>query len=150
MLAKRPSWDEYFSQLARMVASRSTCVRRKVGALLVKGERIIATGYNGAPQGIPHCLDVGCLRQEKEIPSGHRYELCRGVHAEQNAIINAARYGVSTLDSVLYCTHQPCMLCSRMIVNAGVTRVVHQGDFNDELALEVLKKAGIEVVEILI
>lgn len=148
MSAARPSWDEYFSQLARMVASRSTCIRRKVGALLVKEERIIATGYNGAPQGIPHCLDVGCLRQERDIPSGHRYELCRGVHAEQNAIINAARYGVSTLDSVLYCTHQPCMLCSRMIVNAGVIRVVHQGDFNDELALEVLKQAGVEVVEI--
>lgn len=147
MSVERPSWDEYFSQLARMVASRSTCLRRKVGALLVKGERIIATGYNGAPQGIPHCLDVGCLRQERDIPSGHRYELCRGVHAEQNAIINAARYGVSTLGSALYCTHQPCMLCSRMIVNAGVIRVVHQGDFNDELALEVFNKAGVEVVE---
>ena len=131
-----------------MVASRSTCLRRNVGALLVKEERIIATGYNGAPQGISHCLDIGCLRQKREIPSGHRYELCRGVHAEQNAIINAARYGVSTLGSALYCTHQPCMLCARMLVNAGVTRVVHQGDFEDGLALEVFKEAGVKVFEI--
>ncbi len=144
----RPSWDEYFSRLARMVASRSTCLRRNVGALLVREERIIATGYNGAPQGIPHCLDVGCLRQKQEIPSGHRYELCRGVHAEQNAIINAARYGVSTLGSVLYCTHQPCMLCARMLVNAGVISVVHQGDFEDDRALGIFKEAGVKVVEI--
>lgn len=148
MVSERPSWDEYFSQLARMVARRSTCLRRNVGALLVKGERIIATGYNGAPQGVSHCLDVGCLRQERDIPSGQRYELCRGVHAEQNAIINAARYGVSTMDSVLYCTNQPCMLCARMLVNAGVVRVVHQGDFDDELALDILREAGVEVFEI--
>ncbi len=148
MSETRPSWDEYFSKLAKMVAYRSTCLRRNVGALLVKGERIIATGYNGAPQGVPHCLDVGCLRQEKDIPSGQRYELCRGVHAEQNAIINAARYGVSTLDSILYCTNQPCMLCSRMLINAGVVRVVHQGDFEDQLALSIFQEAGIEVCEI--
>jgi dCMP deaminase len=148
MSNRRPSWDEYFSQLARMVASRSTCLRRNVGALLVKEERIIETGYNGAPQGIQHCLDVGCLRQERDIPSGHRYELCRGVHAEQNAIINAARYGVSTLGSVLYCTHQPCMLCARMLVNAGVIRVVHQGDFQDDLAMEIFREAEVQVVEI--
>ena len=93
-------------------------------------------------------MDVGCLRQEKDIPSGQRYELCRGVHAEQNAIINAARYGVSTLDSILYCTNQPCMLCSRMLINAGVVRVVHQGDFEDQLALSIFQEAGIEVCEI--
>ncbi len=148
MAYNRPSWDEYFSGLARMVASRSTCLRRNVGAVLVKGERIISTGYNGAPQGISHCLEIGCLRDEEGIPSGHRYEMCRGVHAEQNAVINAARYGISTLGTVLYCTNQPCMLCARMLVNAGVIRVVHQGDFEDALALACLKEAGVEVVEI--
>lgn len=148
MNKQRPPWDVYFSELARLVASRSTCKRRQVGAILVKGDRIIATGYNGAPQGLAHCLDVGCLREEMEIPSGHRYELCRGVHAEQNAIINAAIYGVSTLDSTLYCTNQPCILCARMLINAGVKRVVHQGDFDDELALKFFREAGVEVVEI--
>lgn len=148
MSGKRPSWDEYFLGLARVVAQRSTCLRRQVGAVLVKGERIIATGYNGAPQGLPHCLEAGCLRDEKGIPSGHRYELCRGVHAEQNALINAARYGVSTLDSVMYCTNQPCMLCARMLINAGVIKVVHQGEFDDELALEFLRQAGVETVKL--
>ena len=148
MGGKRPSWDEYFLELARVVAQRSTCIRRQVGAVLVKGERIIATGYNGAPQGLPHCLEAGCLRDEKGIPSGHRYELCRGVHAEQNALINAARYGVSTLDSILYCTTQPCMLCARMLINAGVIKIVHQGEFDDELALEFLRQAGVETVKL--
>lgn len=145
---QRPSWDEYFLELAEMVAKRSTCVRRHVGAVLVKEERIIATGYNGAPQGLPHCLDAGCLREEKGIPSGYRYELCRGVHAEQNAVINAARYGVSTLDSVLYCTNQPCVLCARMLINAGVKKIVHRGDFQDDLAVQFLREAGVELLEI--
>ena len=144
---KRPGWDEYFLQLARLVASRSTCLRRQVGALLVKDERIIATGYNGAPRGLRHCLEIGCRRQAENIPSGQRYELCRGVHAEQNAIINAAYYGISTAGSVLYCTNQPCSLCVRMIINAGVKKVVHQGDFHDPLAQEFLAEAGIEVRE---
>ncbi|NLB88126.1 MAG: cytidine deaminase [Syntrophomonadaceae bacterium] len=142
----RPSWDEYFLQLARLVASRSTCLRRQVGAVLVKNERIISTGYNGAPKGLKHCLEIGCLREKEGIPSGQRYELCRGVHAEQNAIINAALYGVATEGAVIYCTNQPCIICARMIINAGITKVVHQGDFNDELALSFLKEAGIEVV----
>jgi len=145
-LLKRPSWDEYFLQLADLVASRSTCMRRHVGAVLVRNERIIATGYNGAPRGLKHCLDIGCLREEQGIPSGHRYELCRGVHAEQNALINAAYYGVSTQDTVLYCTNQPCIICARMIINAGINKVVHRGNFNDSLALEFLDEAGIELV----
>ncbi|MGE5422943.1 MAG: deoxycytidylate deaminase [Ignavibacteriales bacterium] len=148
MAKTRPSWDEYFSELAQMVGRRSTCVRRQVGAVLVKEDRIIATGYNGAPQGVQHCLDIGCLREEMNIPSGQRYELCRGVHAEQNAIINAARYGVSTLESVVYSTTQPCMLCARMLINAGVKKVVHQGDFSDDLSLQFFREAGVEVVEI--
>lgn len=145
---KRPSWEEYFLDLADLVASRSTCLRRQVGAVLVKKERIIATGYNGAPRGLGHCLEIGCLRETMQIPSGHRYELCRGVHAEQNAIINAANYGVSTQDSVLYCTNQPCTICARMIINAGIIKVVHRGNFDDQLAVQFLHEAGIELVEI--
>lgn len=148
MLNKRPSWDDYFLELADMVAKRSTCLRRRVGAVLVKDERIIATGYNGAPQGLSHCYEAGCLREVRGIPSGHRYELCRGVHAEQNALINAARYGVSTLDSVLYCTNQPCILCARMLINAGVKKVVHRGGFDDPLAVQFLREAGVELVEV--
>lgn len=144
----RPSWDHYFLELADMVASRSTCLRRHVGAVLVRSERIIATGYNGSPRGLGHCLDMGCLRQEKGIPSGQRYELCRGVHAEQNAIINAAFYGISTKDTVLYCTNQPCIICARMLINAGISKVVHRGNFDDDLALQFMREAGIELVEI--
>lgn len=145
---KRPSWEEYFLELADLVASRSTCLRRQVGAVLVKKERIIATGYNGAPRGLGHCLEIGCLRETMQIPSGQRYELCRGVHAEQNAIINAANYGVSTQDAVLYCTNQPCTICARMIINAGIIKVVHRGNFEDQLAVQFLDEAGIETVEI--
>ena len=144
----RPSWDDYFLELTRVVAKRSTCLRRHVGAILVKDDRIIATGYNGAPQGMRHCLEMGCLREEKGIPSGVRYELCRGVHAEQNAIINAARYGVSTMDSILYCTDQPCILCARMLINAGIRKVIHQGDFTDDVALQFFEEAGIQVIRI--
>jgi len=146
MKINRPDWDEYFLQLAELVASRSTCLRRQVGAVLVRDERIISTGYNGAPRGLRHCLDIGCLRDDEEIPSGQRYELCRGVHAEQNAIINAAYYGVSTKDAVLYCTNQPCIICARMIINAGIIKVIHRGNFHDDLALEFMKEAGIELV----
>jgi dCMP deaminase len=146
MLGERPNWDEYFLQLADLVATRSTCLRRQVGAVLVKNERIISTGYNGAPRGLEHCLDIGCLREEQGIPSGHRYELCRGVHAEQNALINAAYYGVSTSEAVLYCTNQPCIICARMIINAGIIRIVHRGNFDDDLAIKFLREAGIELV----
>lgn len=145
--SQRPSWDEYFLQLADLVATRSTCLRRQVGAVLVRDKRIIATGYNGAARGLSHCLDIGCLREEMDIPSGHRYELCRGVHAEQNAIINAAYYGTSTRDAVLYCSDQPCLMCARMIINAGIVRVVHRGDFEDQLALDFMREAGITVQE---
>ncbi|MGE5379976.1 MAG: deoxycytidylate deaminase [Methylocystaceae bacterium] len=148
MIKTRPSWDMYFMEVSRLVATRSTCLRRHVGAVLVRDERIIATGYNGAPQGLPHCADVGCLREQQGIPSGQRYELCRGVHAEQNAIINAALYGVSTKSSTLYCTDQPCLLCARMIINAGVTRIVHEGNFQDDMALQFLHQAGIKIINI--
>ncbi|MEN6351492.1 MAG: cytidine/deoxycytidylate deaminase family protein [Syntrophomonas sp.] len=141
----RPGWDDYFLQLADLVASRSTCLRRHVGAVLVKNDRIIATGYNGAPRGLKHCLDIGCLREERGIPSGHRYELCRGVHAEQNALLNAAFYGVPTEGAVIYCTNQPCIICARMIINAGIVKIVHRGNFEDDLAIEFLQEAGIEM-----
>ncbi len=145
---KRPSWDAYFLQMAQLAASRSTCLRRHVGAILVKDRRVIATGYNGAPRGLKHCAETGCLRQQLRIPSGQRYEMCRGIHAEQNAIINAAYYGASTEGSILYCTHQPCLICARMIINAGVRKVVHQRDFTDEQAVQFLREANVELVKI--
>lgn len=145
---ERPSWDTYFLQMARLAASRSTCLRRQIGAILVRDRRVIATGYNGAPSGLKHCRETGCLRQQQNIPSGQRYEMCRGIHAEQNAIINAAYYGVPTQGSVLYCTNQPCLICARMIINAGIKKVVYQGDFPDKMAVKFLKEAGVELVQI--
>jgi len=140
---QRPGWDEYFITIAREVATRSTCLRRRVGAILVRNRRILATGYNGAPAGLPHCGEVGCQRQERGIPSGQRHELCRGLHAEQNAIIQAALHGVSIGDSTLYVTHQPCVVCSKMLVNAGVQRIVSAQAYPDELAQQILNQAGV-------
>ncbi|WP_290902673.1 dCMP deaminase family protein, partial [Ferroglobus sp.] len=119
----RPSLDEYFMEIAKVVAKRSTCLRQNVGAVIVKDKRILSTGYNGAPMGLPHCLDIGCLREELNVPSGERHELCRAVHAEQNAIIQAAVHGVSIKGATLYTTHQPCIMCAKMIINAGIVRV---------------------------
>jgi dCMP deaminase len=144
--ADRPSWDDYFMEMAQVVARRSTCLRRSVGALLVREKRILATGYNGAPAGLPHCEEVGCRREQLGIPSGERQELCRGLHAEQNAIIQGALHGVSLRGSVLYSTTQPCVTCAKMLINAGVIRVVYQGEYSDEMALEMLNQAGIELV----
>ena len=144
----RPSWDEYFMKIAALVAERSTCLRRHVGALLVNDKRIIATGYNGAPSGLKHCTEVGCLREKLNVPSGERHELCRGLHAEQNAIIQAAVYGQDTRDAILYCTHKPCLLCAKMLINAGVKRAVIGGDYPDPIAADLLREAGIEVVQI--
>ncbi len=139
----RPTWDEYFMAIVDDVATRSTCCRRKVGAILVKDKRVIATGYNGGPTGLAHCLDIGCLRQKLNIPSGQQHELCRGVHAEQNAIIQAARYGVHTDGSILYCTTQPCAQCTKMLLNAGVTEIVFREGYPDGLALELLNESQI-------
>lgn len=139
----RPTWDEYFFGIAREAARRSTCLRRQVGAVLVKDKRILATGYNGAPSGVRHCLEVGCLRERHGIASGHRHELCRGLHAEQNAIVQAALHGVSVKSSTLYCTHQPCSLCVKMLINAGVDQLVYLEGYPDELALELLDEAGV-------
>ena len=141
----RPSWDEYFMSIAYQVATRSTCIRRKVGALLVRDRRILTTGYNGPPSGLPHCIDVGCLREKLGVPAGQRHELCRGLHAEQNALIQAAIYGVSVKGATLYCTHYPCSLCAKMLINAGVVKVVVAEEYPDELARQFFAEAGIEV-----
>jgi len=141
----RPSWNEYFLQLARQVATRSTCLRRHVGAILVRDKRILATGYNGAPRGIAHCLDVGCLREQLGIPSGERQELCRGIHAEQNAIIQAAVHGVAIDGATLYCTHQPCILCAKMLINCGVKEIFYIEGYPDELSLAMFAEAGVTI-----
>jgi len=139
----RPSWDEYFLEIAQVVSGRSTCLRRQVGALIVKDKRILTTGYNGAPRNLAHCLDVGCLREEAGAESGHVHELCRGLHAEQNAIIQAAMYGVSIDGGVLYSTHQPCVLCSKMIINAALEAIHYLEPYPDELAERLLAEAGV-------
>ena len=144
----RPDWDDYFMQIAFLVAQRSTCLRRQVGALLVQKRRILATGYNGAPQGLAHCAELGgCLRERLDIPSGERQELCRGLHAEQNAIIQAAVHGVELSEVTCYSTTQPCVTCAKMLVNANVRRIVFAGDYPDNLALEILKEAEVELVK---
>lgn len=144
----RPSWDEYFMQIVELVKTRSTCKRRQVGALIVKDKRILATGYNGAPSGCKHCTEIGCLREEMGIPSGQRHELCRAIHAEQNAIVQAAHYGTGISGSTLYVTHQPCVLCAKMAINAGIKRIVFRGEYPDELSMSLLEESGIEVVKI--
>lgn len=143
----RPSWDQYFIDITHLVATRSTCLRRQVGALLVKDRNILATGYNGTPSRVRHCEEVGCLRERLKVPSGQRHELCRGLHAEQNAIIQAARHGVNIDGATLYCTTMPCIICTKMLINAGVQRIVYEEGYADELAGEMLAETGIEVTQ---
>ncbi|MFC1674468.1 cytidine/deoxycytidylate deaminase family protein [Candidatus Omnitrophota bacterium] len=142
---KRPSWDKYFMEVALLVSKRATCLRRSVGAVLVKDKKILATGYNGAPSGLAHCIDIGCLRQKLKVPSGQRHELCRGLHAEQNVILQAALYGTSTKGSTLYITHQPCVICAKMLINAGIREIVISDGYPDKLAREFLKEAKIKI-----
>jgi len=141
----RPSWDEYFMGIARLVSTRSTCLRREVGAVIVRERRILTTGYNGPPRGIAHCDVVGCLREQMGVPSGQRLDICRALHAEQNAIIQAALHGVSTEGAMIYVTHQPCFTCAKMIINAGIVRVVYGEGYPDELARQVLEEARVEL-----
>ena len=143
----RPSWDEYFMDIAFLVSSRATCLRRKVGAILVRDRRILATGYNGPPQGIKHCgeREEGCLREELGIPSGERHEISRAVHAEQNAIIQAAVSGVSIKGATLYCTNHPCVLCTKMLINAEVKEIVYAEGYLDKLSAELIEEAGIKI-----
>ncbi|SDF00228.1 deoxycytidylate deaminase [Sporolituus thermophilus] len=142
----RPTWDEYFMDITRVVALRSTCLRRQVGAVIVKDKRLLTSGYNGAPRGLAHCEEVGCLRDTYHVPSGQRHELCRGMHAEQNAIVQAALHGVAIEGATLYCTHQPCSACTKMIINAGIRRIVYEHPYPDPLARELVQEAGIECV----
>jgi dCMP deaminase len=143
-MMERPSWDEYFMDISRLVARRSTCLRRQVGAVMVKDKNILATGYNGTPSGIIHCDVTGCLREQLQVPSGERHELCRGLHAEQNAIIQAARHGVNIAEAVLYCTNSPCIICTKMLINAGIRKVIYLEGYADQLSMEMLEEADIE------
>ena len=142
---KRPSWDEYFLEMAKLVSQRATCLRRKVGAILAKDKKILATGYNGAPSGLAHCLDIGCLRDKLRIPSGQRHELCRGLHAEQNAIIQASLHGVSIKGSTLYVTNHPCIICAKMIINAGIKEIIVTEGYPDKMAIGFLKEGKVKV-----
>ena len=145
---ERPAKDDYFMEIANVVSKRSTCLRIHVGAVIVKNGRILSTGYNGAPYGFEHCLDIGCIREKENVAHGTRHELCRAVHAEQNAIIQAAIHGVSIEGSTVYCTHQPCILCTKMIINGKIKRVVYQNGYPDEMSLQFLKQADIEVLKL--
>ncbi|KPK98296.1 MAG: cytidine deaminase [Omnitrophica WOR_2 bacterium SM23_72] len=142
---RRPSWDEYFLDMAQLISKRSTCLRRRVGAVVVREKRILATGYNGAPKGLEHCLDIGCLREKLKIPSGERHELCRALHAEQNALIQASLYGISLRDATLYATNQPCIICAKMLINAGIKEVVIGSGYPDKMAMDFFRKAKIKV-----
>jgi len=142
---KRPSWDNYFLEMAQLVSQRATCLRRKVGAILVRDKKILATGYNGAPSGLAHCLDIGCLRHKLRIPSGQRHELCRGLHAEQNALIQASLHGVSAKGSTLYVTNHPCIICAKMLINAGIINVVITKGYPDRMAMDFLREGKIKV-----
>jgi len=141
----RPSWDEYFMRIAELAATRSTCLRRQVGAVIVKDKKLLATGYNGAPSGLKHCLDIGCLREKLGIPSGERHELCRATHAEQNAIVQAALFGVSIKDGIMYSTTQPCILCTKLIINAGIKKIVIKDSYPDLMSMEMLKEAKVNL-----
>ncbi len=145
---KRKSWDEYFMSIAELVAERSTCDRRHVGCVVVKDKRIVSTGYNGAPAGTRHCAEVGCIRGRMGVASGERHELCRGVHAEQNAIIQAATFGVDMSGAVCYTTHQPCFICTKMLINARVKKIYYQSGYPDKLAVGILKEAKIPCVKL--
>lgn len=144
----RPSWDEYFMQITELVSTRATCLRRKVGAVITRNKRILTTGYNGPPENIMHCEERGgCLRDKLKIPSGQRMELSRAIHAEQNAIIQAAKMGVSIQDSTLYVTTHPCFTCAKMLINAGVKKIIYKEGYPDDFAKEILEEAGVKVVK---
>lgn len=142
---ERIPWDAYFMKIAQLVARRSTCIRRKVGAVIVRDKHILTTGYNGAPKGLAHCTEIGCLREELGIPSGERVEICRGIHAEQNALVQAARFGISLEGGVLYCTTQPCVTCAKLLINAGIERIIYLEGYADKLGNRMLIESGVEL-----
>lgn len=141
---ERPSWEEYFMSIAQLVAQRSTCLRRQVGAVMVKHKNVLATGYNGTPTGITHCEVTGCLREQLSIPSGERHELCRGLHAEQNVIVQAAKHGINIDGATLFCTNAPCIICAKMIINSGIKEIVYLDGYPDILSKEILEESGID------
>jgi len=145
---KRPPWDSYFMDIAALVSRRSTCIRRAVGAIIVKDKRILSTGYNGAPSGIAHCIEVGCLREKLKVPSGEKHELCRGIHAEQNAIVQAAFHGVSIRGGTLYCTNLPCSICAKMIINAGIKNIFYQDGYADSMSRQMLQDADVDLIKL--
>ena len=145
----RISWDEYFMEMAKLAAKRSTCLRRQVGAVIVQDKHVVATGYNGAPKGIPHCAEMGgCYREKNNVPSGERHELCRALHAEQNAIIQAATYAQGIDGATIYITHQPCVICAKMIINAGIARIVVNEGYPDQMSVDILEEAGLRIVKL--
>jgi dCMP deaminase len=143
--SRRPSWDEYFMRIAMLAATRSTCLRRQVGAVIVKNKKVLATGYNGSPAGLKHCLEIGCLREELKIPSGQRHELCRAIHAEQNAIIQAATSGISIEGGTLYSTTFPCILCAKMLINARIREIFVGEGYPDDLSKSMIEESGMKV-----
>ena len=145
---ERMSYDAYFMEIAKIVSKRSTCLRRNVGAVIVKDRHILSTGYNGAPKGFKHCSEVGCLRERLGIKRGERHELCRGLHAEQNAIIQAAVFGIAIKDASIYVTDFPCSVCAKMLINAGIKELIYMNDYPDELAEKILKESKIKVRKI--
>lgn len=145
----RPTWGKYFMDIAELVATRSTCRRRVVGAVIVKDKQILSSGYNGAPTGIKHCIETGCLREKMNVPSGERHELCRGIHAEQNAIIQAAFHGVSIQGSTLYCTNLSCSICTKMIINAGIEKIYYKNGYADKMTEDMLEETDIELIKLL-
>lgn len=145
-LTNRPSWDDYFTDLAKLVSSRSTCLRRSCGAIIVRNKHLLSTGYNGAPCGTSHCADLGCLRQKLNVPSGERHELCRATHAEQNAIVQAARHGHAVEGADIYITDAPCIICAKLIINAGIEKIyIAQNGYPDKSGLAIALEAGLEV-----
>ena len=144
----RLPWPQYFMDITRLVAERSTCLRRKVGAIAIKNKRILATGYNGAPRNMRDCTEIGCLREELNIPSGQRHELCRGLHAEQNVIVQAAVHGVSIEGADIYCTHQPCLICAKLLVNCGVAAVYYESPYPDPMSEAMFEEAGITLMQL--
>ena len=144
---ERPSNDEYFMEMAQLVSSRSTCLRRKVGAVIVKDKRVLSTGYNGSPKGTKHCEELGCIRVKMNVPSGTRHELCRGVHAEQNAVTQAAYFGVSVDGASIYTTTYPCSMCAKILINAGIREIIYSEGYTDDLSKQLLDEAGITLRE---
>ena len=141
----RPSNDEYFMSMAELVSQRSTCIRRKVGAVIVKDKHILSTGYNGSPKGTRHCEELGCIRVQLNIPSGTRHELCRGVHAEQNAVVQAAYFGISVKDATIYTTTFPCSMCTKILINSGIVEVIYKTGYADNLSKELLDETKVKV-----